>query len=70
MHQAAPQIAEALAFRATVLPSGRTATGIRVPGDVVELRRSGERPRVHVTLNGYAHRSSVAPMRGAFKLAA
>jgi hypothetical protein len=68
VNHAPPQTAEAAAFRATVLLSGGTATGIEGPGDVVERLRSGRRPRVHVTINDHTYRSSVAPMRGTFML--
>lgn len=55
-------------FRATVELGGKTATGIQVPVEVVEGLGSGKRPRVHVTINGYTYRSTVAPMGGAFML--
>ena len=55
-------------FRAIVELGGKTATGIRVPAQVVEGLSSGKRPRVHVTINGYTYRSTVAPMGGAFML--
>ncbi|HKW23505.1 MAG TPA: DUF1905 domain-containing protein, partial [Ktedonobacterales bacterium] len=55
-------------FRATVELGGKTATGIQVPAQVVEGLGSGKRPRVHVTINGYTYRSTVAPMGGVFML--
>lgn len=51
-------------FRATVLQSGKTATGIRVPPDVVEALGAGRRPAVAVTINGYTYRSSIAVLGG------
>ena len=55
-------------FRTTLLSSGKTATGIQVPGDVVERLDSGTRPAVRVTINGYTYRSTVASMAGRFML--
>jgi hypothetical protein len=56
-------------FRTTLLLSGRTATGVRVPDDVVAALGSGKRPAVTVTLNGgYTYRSTVAVMGGQYML--
>jgi hypothetical protein len=44
-------------FNATILLSGKTATGIEVPAHVVK-----------VTVNRYQYRSTVAPMGGVFML--
>lgn len=52
-------------FRATVELGGKTATGIRVPAEVVTGLGSGRRPRVTVTINGGTYRSTIAPYRGA-----
>ena len=51
-------------FRATILQSGKTATGIRIPPEVVEALGSGKRPPVTVTINGFTYRSTVAVMGG------
>jgi hypothetical protein len=51
-------------FRTTILRNGATATGIRVPDDVVESLGAGRRPPVTVTINGYTYRSTVAVMGG------
>jgi hypothetical protein len=67
MSQAPPQEGTT-SFRATILLAGKTATGIRVPEDVVDQLGHGKRPRVHATINGYTYRSSVAPMHGRFML--
>ncbi|MEO6882051.1 MAG: YdeI/OmpD-associated family protein [Mycobacteriaceae bacterium] len=56
-------------FQATVELGGKTATGLRVPAEVVEALGSGKRPRVHVTISGYTYRSTVAAYRGVFMLA-
>jgi len=55
---------ELMRFRATVLQSGRTATGIRVQPEVVEALGAGRRPAVAVTINGYTYRSSIAVLGG------
>jgi hypothetical protein len=55
-------------FRATVLLSGKTATGIRVPPKVVAELGSSKRPAVRVTIKGHTYRSTVAPMAGNFML--
>lgn len=55
-------------FRATVKQSGKTATGIEVPPEVVEGLGSGKRPAVSVTIGGYTYRSTVASMGGVFML--
>jgi len=51
-------------FRATILLGGKTATGLRVPDEVVAGLGSGKRPAVRVTINGHTYRTTVAP-RGA-----
>lgn len=51
-------------FHTTILQSGKTATGIRVPDEVVEVLGAGKRPAVSVTINGYTYRSTIAVMGG------
>jgi hypothetical protein len=53
-------------FRTTVELGGKTATGLRVPDEVVEALGAGKRPPVQVTLGAYSYRTTVAPMGGAF----
>jgi len=53
-------------FRTTIQQSGKTATGIEVPEEVVEGLGSGKRPAVKVTINGYTYRSTVAVMGGRY----
>jgi hypothetical protein len=53
-------------FRAVIERSGKTATGIRVPAEIVASLGAGKRPPVRVTINGYTYRSTVAPLGGAF----
>jgi hypothetical protein len=55
-------------FRAAIEQSGKTATGIRVPDEVVARLGAGKRPAVRVTINGHTYRSSVASMGGAFMI--
>ncbi|WP_097991137.1 YdeI/OmpD-associated family protein [Streptomyces sp. f51] len=52
-------------FSTTMFQSGNN-TGIEVPGDVVEALGAGKRPPVNVTVNGYAYRSTIAPMGGQY----
>ena len=53
-------------FRTTVVQSGKTATGLQVPEDVVAALGGGRRPPVTVTLGGYGYRTTIAPMGGSF----
>lgn len=55
-------------FRTTIELGGKTATGMRVPPEVVEALGSGKRPPVRVTINDYTYRGTVAVMDGAFML--
>ena len=51
-------------FRTTILQGDKTATGIRVPDEIVEALGSGKRPAVRITINGFTYRSTVAVMGG------
>lgn len=53
-------------FHTTLLQSGKTATGIQVPNEVVESLGAGKRPPVRVTINGYTYRNTIAVMGGVF----
>jgi hypothetical protein len=55
-------------LRTTILQSGKTATGIRIPAEIVERLGAGKRPPVRVTINGYTYRSTIAVMGGRFML--
>ncbi|MDR7274367.1 YdeI/OmpD-associated family protein [Catenuloplanes atrovinosus] len=55
-------------FTTEVLLSGKSATGLRVPEEVVEALGAGKKPPVSVTINGYGYRSTVAVMGGVFML--
>jgi antitoxin component of MazEF toxin-antitoxin module len=53
-------------FRTTIQQSGKTATGIQIPEQVIQALGSGKRPAVTVTINGYTYRSSVAVVGGRY----
>jgi hypothetical protein len=55
-------------FRAPLLQSGKTATGLQVPDEVVAALGSGKRPAVRVSIGQYTYRSTVAPIGGRFML--
>ena len=48
-------------FRATLGLAGKTATGFRVPPEVIEELGSGKKPPVRVTIRGHTYRTTVAP---------
>ena len=52
-------------FRTTIEQSGKTATGIRVPDDVMAALGAGKRPAVRVTIGAHTYRSTVATVGGA-----
>ncbi len=52
-------------FRTTILRGDKTATGIRVPPEIVEALGAGKRPKVSVTIRGFTYRSSIAVVDGA-----
>jgi bacteriocin resistance YdeI/OmpD-like protein/uncharacterized protein DUF1905 len=47
-------------FRTRLLLAGKTATGMRVPDEVVEALGAGKRPPVRITINGYTYRNTIA----------
>jgi len=55
-------------FHTTLLQSGKSATGLQVPPEVVEQLGAGKRPAVSVTLRGHTYRSTIAPMGGVYML--
>lgn len=55
-------------FTATILQSGKTATGIEVPPEIVAALSSSKKPSVTVALNGYTYRSTVAVMSSKFMI--
>jgi len=52
-------------FRTTIQQSGKTATGIRVPDEVMAALGAGKRPAVRITIGGHSYRSTVASIGGA-----
>jgi hypothetical protein len=53
-------------FTAILELNGKTATGLEVPPSVVDALGGGKRPPVHVTIGGYAFRTTIAPMGGQY----
>lgn len=45
---------------------GRSATGFAVPDEVVDVLGGGKHPKVVVTVNGYAYRTSISRMGGRY----
>jgi hypothetical protein len=52
-------------FHTTILTTGKTAAGIRIPDDVLAALGTSRKPAVRVTINGYTYRSTVAWINGA-----
>ncbi|MBZ4191606.1 YdeI/OmpD-associated family protein [Niabella beijingensis] len=55
-----------LKFKTTLLQSGKTATGIKIPDAIIEKLGGGKKPLVKVTINNFTYRSAVAVMGGAY----
>jgi antitoxin component of MazEF toxin-antitoxin module len=55
-------------FRTTVELGGRTATGMRVPPEVVEGLGAGKKPAVQVTIGSHTYRSTIASRGGVYLL--
>jgi hypothetical protein len=55
-------------FTTTLPLDGKTATGIRVPDEVVAALGGGKRIPVSVTINGTRYASTIATMRGEPKI--
>jgi hypothetical protein len=53
-------------FKTILLQAGKTATGIKIPDEVIEKLGAGKKPPVKVTINGFTYRSTVAVMGGAY----
>ena len=79
MYQASPRghsretagraILGSMKFTTVLELSGKSATGIRVPEEVVAGLGPGKRHAIRVTIAGHTYRSSVAPYRGAYMIA-
>jgi len=52
-------------FHTTILTTGKTAAGIRIPDDVLAALGTSRKPAVTVTIKGYSYRSTVAWVDGA-----
>jgi hypothetical protein len=57
-----------MTFRTVIELGGKTATGLRVPDEVVDALGSGKRPAVLVRIGSHTYRSTVAVMDGVFML--
>ena len=55
-------------FKATLDLAGKTATGIRVPAEVVEALGPRKNPAVRVTIGPHTYRSTIAPRTGKYLL--
>lgn len=55
-------------FKATLELSRKTATGIRVPDEIVEALGGGKKPAVKATIGSYTYRTSIGSMGGRFML--
>ena len=55
-----------LKFSTTLLQAGKTATGIKIPEEIIEKLGGGKKPLVKVTINNFTYRSAVAVMGGAY----
>jgi hypothetical protein len=55
-------------FRAIVELAGKSATGVRVPEEVVLALGSGKQPLVRATINGHTYPSKIAVRGGDYKL--
>jgi hypothetical protein len=57
-----------MTFRTVIELGGKTATGLRVPDEVVAALGAGKRPAVLVRIGSHSYRSTVAVMDGVFIL--
>lgn len=55
-----------LKFSTVLLTAGKTATGIKVPEEIIEKLSGGKKPLVKITINNFTYRSAVAVMGGAY----
>jgi len=51
-------------FQTTILQGDKTATGIRIPDEIMTGLGAGRKPPVRVTINGHSYRSTVATVDG------
>jgi hypothetical protein len=57
-----------MTFHTVVQLDGKTATGLRVPEEVVLALGSGKRPAVRVSIGTYSYRSTIGSMSGVYML--
>src|SRR4051812_49171796 len=55
-------------FQATLLQAGKTATGIRVPAEVIAELGTSRKPAVKATIGKHTYRSTIASRSGVFLL--
>ena len=55
-----------LKFSTVLLTAGKTATGIKIPDEIIGKLNGGKKPLVKVTINNFTYRSVVAVMGGAY----
>ncbi len=55
-----------ITFKTILLASGKTATGIKIPNDIIENLGAGKKPLIKVTINNFTYRSAVAVMNNAY----
>jgi uncharacterized protein YdeI (YjbR/CyaY-like superfamily) len=55
-----------LKFSTVLLTGGKTATGIKIPVEIIEKLDGGKKPLVKITINNFTYRSAVAVMEGAY----
>ncbi|MCW3089431.1 MAG: hypothetical protein JWP81_500 [Ferruginibacter sp.] len=53
-------------FKTILFEAGKTATGIKVPPEIVESFNAGKKPPVRITINGYTYRNTIAVMGGVY----
>ena len=55
-------------FTAVLELGGKTATGIEIPGEIIDSLHAGRRPALRATLNGYTYRTTVGVLGGMYML--
>ena len=53
-------------FKTILFTAGKTATGIKIPAELVESLGAGKKPPVRITINGYTYRNTIAVMGGVY----
>jgi hypothetical protein len=53
-------------FRTEILSTGRAATALEIPPEVIDALDAGRKPPVQVTIAGYTYRSTVASRGGRY----